>query len=211
MKFLPEPEIEWQDDGTPRSVPFDDIYFVPSEGMVESRHVFLAGADVVARWQSKPTFTIFETGFGTGLNFLTTWAEWDRRAAKDGHLHFVSVEGFPLVRKDLERALAPYDELSKWSAELIRAYPERHPGFHRLSFGNARVTLTLILGSLEDAISKFDGKVDAWFLDGFAPTRNPDMWTSELFEMMSKHSNTDARVATFSVAGNIRRGLEGVD
>ncbi|TNE59994.1 MAG: bifunctional tRNA (5-methylaminomethyl-2-thiouridine)(34)-methyltransferase MnmD/FAD-dependent 5-carboxymethylaminomethyl-2-thiouridine(34) oxidoreductase MnmC [Alphaproteobacteria bacterium] len=209
MKALPCPKLHWHEDGTPSSSAFDDIYYAPGEGLAESRHVFLDGNELPQSWESAETFTIFETGFGTGLNFLALWQLW-RRGRKPGQqLHFVSVEGFPLAKEDLLRALRPFAEVADLAEKLASVYPPRIAGYHRLNFPEDGLTLTLIFGEAEEVLPMFEGRVDAWFLDGFAPSRNPQMWSEALFKAMARCSSPGTRAATFTVAGAIRRGLEG--
>lgn len=208
MNRLPNPEIEWKDDGAPVSMRFDDIYFAPGDGLAESQHVFLNGIGAPDVWQEPRDYTIGETGFGSGLNFLLTWHLWSQTAPPDARLHFVSVEGFPMQPDDLARALQPFAELKAEADALIEAYPARHPGFHRLSFDEGRVTLTLLFGQVETMLASLDGEIDAWYLDGFAPDRNAQMWSPEVFAEMARLSKPEARIATFTVAGHVRRGLQ---
>ena len=203
-------ELSWT-DGIPRSTHFQDTYFSRAGGAAESRYVFLAGNDLPARWAACERFTIAETGFGTGLNFLATWQAW-RESGATGHLHFVSIEGFPLARADMATAAGSCGELASLAAELLGAYPPPLPGMHRLLFDNGRVCLDLVFADLSAALDMLaeqpDLAVDAWFLDGFAPARNPDMWTGKLFTTMSRLGSGGTSFATFTAAGDVRRGLQ---
>lgn len=201
------PDLHWGDDGTPRSNQFGDIYFAPGDGLAESRHVFLAGIGAPAIWQGRDDFTAGETGFGTGLNFLALWDLWERTAGPAARLHYVAVERHPMGRDDLARALAAFPELSGRAAELTAAWPHAAPGFHQLTLGGGRVRLTLLMGDAASMLRQLVGRIDAWLLDGFAPARNPEMWSDQLFREIARLSAPEARLATFTVAGVVRRGL----
>lgn len=198
--------LDWR-DGVPCSADFGDVYFSVRDGLSETRHVFLDGIGAPEVWQGRPRFTVGELGFGTGLNVLALWDAWQRTAARDGRLHIVSVEGFPLEPGALADAHATFPELGTLAAELRASYPHRVPGFHRLRLDGGRVALTLLFGPVAEMLEKLTARVDAWFLDGFAPRRNPDMWTDAVFHQVARLSAPGARVATFSAAGRVRRGL----
>ena len=198
--------LDWR-DGVPCSAAFGDIYFSPKGGLDEARHVFLDGIGAPEVWQGRPRFTVGELGFGTGLNVLALWDAWRRTASPDARLHVVSVEGFPLEPGDLAAAHAAFPELALLAAELRASYPRRVPGFHRLRLDGGRVALTLLFGPVAEMLERLAARVDAWFLDGFAPRRNPEMWTDAVFRQLARLSAPAARVATFSAAGAVRRGL----
>ncbi|WP_308367933.1 MULTISPECIES: FAD-dependent 5-carboxymethylaminomethyl-2-thiouridine(34) oxidoreductase MnmC [unclassified Microbulbifer] len=210
-------DIEWRDDGQPLSRAFDDIYFSSSSGLEESRYVFLQQNRLPERWAELPEgagFTIGETGFGTGLNFLAAWQLWLDTAPPDARLHFISVEKYPLHRADLQRALDLWPQLRPLAGQLLRDYPPLlAAGVHRLHF--ERICLTLVIGEASAALRSLclederrDRLVDAWFLDGFAPAKNPAMWTPELFGNMAALSKPGATFATFTCAGLVKRGLK---
>lgn len=203
-------QLSWS-RGTPRSSRFDDTYFSATDGAEESRQVFVAGNHLPDRWANSSRTTIAETGFGTGLNFLETWRSW-REAEAPGQLHYLSIEGFPLCRADLETALSQWPHLARQAGALLRAYPAPLPGLHRLLFEGGRVCLDLIFAELEAALDILLGqpdlRVDAWYLDGFAPARNPDMWTPALFDTMATLGGPGTTFATFTAAGKVRRGLQ---
>ena len=212
-------EIEWRDDGQPLSRAFEDVYFSSVSGLEETRYVFLQQNDLPARWAAladSTTFTIGETGFGTGLNFLASWALWDSVAPATARLHFISVEKYPLHPRDLQRALQLWPQLDAYAQQLRAQYPPLlAAGVHRLQFG--RVSLTLVIGeasaafaSLRQEQADFDRFVDAWFLDGFAPAKNPAMWSTALFENLAALSRPEATFATFTCAGLVKRGLKAV-
>lgn len=206
--MIKSPGIAWRDDKTPEAIGFDDIYFSPEDGVAETSHVFLKGIGAPEVWQGRENFLIGETGFGTGLSFLCAWDLFEKTADTNSKLHFVSVEGFPLERQDLERALRAFPEFEEKAADLVALYPPKQAGFHRLVFAAGRVTLTLLVGPVEEVLGKAAFEADAWFLDGFAPSRNPEMWTPDVMGHVARLSRPGARVASFTVAGAVRRGLE---
>lgn len=192
----------------PRSELYDDVYFSKEGGSAETRHVFLDGNDLPRRWQDTASHTIGETGFGTGLNFLQAWKLFDETAPHGAFLDFVSVEKHPLTIEQIRTGLSPWaDELSPYLEKMLAQYPMRIPGFHRMVFDN-RVALTLILDDANDAFPHIDGSVDTWFLDGFTPSKNPDMWTQNLFNQMARLSHGATTFATFTAAGFVKRGLQ---
>jgi len=203
-------DIIWQEDGTPRSLIFDDVYFSARDGLAETRHVFLDGIGAPEIWQGRSDFTIAETGFGTGLNFLAAWNLWRETAPAQARLHYISVEAWPMGRDDMARALDRWPDLAMERAALLAAYPLRRPGFHNLVLDEGRVRLTLLFGEAAEMFRDLSARVDAWFLDGFAPSRNPEMWRPDLFHEVARLSKPSARVATFTVAGVVRRGLADV-
>lgn len=207
--------VSFNDTGTPVAEAFDDIYFSNQSGLEETRYVFIYGNSLEARWNkhSHDTFIIAETGFGTGLNFLATWQEYERQSQNHSlpKLHFISTEKFPVPASQLKQALQSWPELAPFSESLIGHYPQFTPGCHRLLFANGQVTLDLWLGdaleSLYQLSAPLEGLVDAWFLDGFAPSKNDAMWQPILFEQMARLSKTGCTVATFTAAGLVKRGL----
>ncbi len=224
--------ISWDDEGHPLSIEFDDFYFSTTNGLEETRYIFLQHSDLAERWQAlnspehtnpapinNDRFVIAETGFGTGLNFLAAWQLWQQTAPDSAQLHFISTELYPVSHADLKKALTLWPELSHLSEALIEAYPATlTPGFHRLQFAGGRVQLTLMIGEASDCFSQLlscshpgfeqpQHKVDAWFLDGFTPAKNPQMWTQTLFDLMARLSSDHATVATFTSARVVKDGL----
>ncbi|MFU9136775.1 bifunctional tRNA (5-methylaminomethyl-2-thiouridine)(34)-methyltransferase MnmD/FAD-dependent 5-carboxymethylaminomethyl-2-thiouridine(34) oxidoreductase MnmC [Erwinia tasmaniensis] len=211
-------ELSWNEEGTPVSRAFGDVYFSNESGLEETRHVFLGGNRIPDRFEHHPRalFITAETGFGTGLNFLALWQAFDqfRQQHPDSRLqrlHFVSCEKYPLNLADLTSAQARWPTLAKYAAALQAQWPVALPGCHRLLLDEGRVTLDLWFGDINQLIHTFDDslmqQVDAWFLDGFAPSKNPDMWTPELFACMAKLARQGCTLATFTAAGFVRRGL----
>ncbi|MDO8861207.1 bifunctional tRNA (5-methylaminomethyl-2-thiouridine)(34)-methyltransferase MnmD/FAD-dependent 5-carboxymethylaminomethyl-2-thiouridine(34) oxidoreductase MnmC [Haliea sp. E1-2-M8] len=212
---LSGPSLLWQEDGSPFSPTFADFYYSPDNGLAEGRHVFLAGNGLPERWQRHRAdpFVVAETGFGTGLNFLLTWQAWRaRRKTADGRrLHYLALEKYPLAVADLRRAGAAWPELAPLLAELLAQYPQPLPGVHRALLDGGSVLLDLWWGDVEAVLEDLGRAraplVDAWYLDGFAPARNPAMWQPGLWPKVAALSRPEATFATFTVARAVRFGL----
>lgn len=210
MTITRHAQIDWDEQGNPRSREFSDVYFATGSGLEETRHVFLVQNDLRDRFSALPVdgrLVIGETGFGTGLNFLCAWQLFAECAPATARLHFVSVEKYPLSRADLQRALALWPELAAFAEPLLKHYVAVHEGFQRLVFDGGRITLTLLIGDALQMLPQLDGQIDAWFLDGFAPARNPDMWTPELFAELARLAAPDSTIGTFTSTGWVRRAL----
>jgi len=218
-------EISWHDN-QPRSKIFDDLYFSSDNGLEEARHVFLNGNQLKSRFSSltdcdSSIFVIAETGFGTGLNFLLTWELWCQYAPKKARLHFISCEKHPLKIDDLSRSLSLWKELQYKTKLLLDKYPVLTPGFHSLQFDEGRINLTLMLG---DALLSYrellvsgdlnleknirESYVNAWFLDGFTPSKNPTIWDEALFTTIALLSDENTTLSSYSVAGVVKQGLK---
>lgn len=201
------PRLIWTEDGAPRSGRFDDVYFSREDGLAESRAVFLAGCGLPDVWRGRRLFTVAELGFGTGLNIAALLDLWRREGPLDGRLHVFSIEGFPLSREEAARALGTWPELAAPAAALLESWPAATPGFHRIDLPGFNATLDLAVGEADWALEQWSGRADAWFLDGFAPSTNPGMWSEAVLDGVAARSAPGARVATFTVAGSVRRGL----
>ncbi|WPN28722.1 bifunctional tRNA (5-methylaminomethyl-2-thiouridine)(34)-methyltransferase MnmD/FAD-dependent 5-carboxymethylaminomethyl-2-thiouridine(34) oxidoreductase MnmC [Pseudomonas sp. P5_109] len=207
---LPHAQLDWDDHGRPYSRVFDDVYFSDQSGLDETRYVFIEQNRLAERFAALPEggrLVIGETGFGTGLNFLCAWQVFEQHAAAGARLHFVSVEKYPLSPADLQRALALWPELKVFADQLLAQYVAIHQGFQRLTLDNGRVTLTLLIGDALEQLPQLDARIDAWFLDGFAPAKNPDMWTAELFAELARLAAPGASISTFTSTGWVRRLL----
>ncbi len=217
--------IDWNPEGKLISRIYDDIYFSSENGLQESQDVFLKQNQLQERFQNLEVnahFIIAETGFGTGLNFLATCMLWQETAPASAHLHFISVEKFPLPVETINHALQPWPILDNWRSQLIQYYPATVAGVHAIHFSH-NIHLTLIIDDACNGLKTLQANpfhntptsqearqwsgVDAWFLDGFAPAKNPDMWTQELFHRMATLSHSQTTVATFTAAGCVKRGL----
>jgi tRNA 5-methylaminomethyl-2-thiouridine biosynthesis bifunctional protein len=202
--------LEWDEQGQPLSSQFADVYFSNENALAETRYVFLANNQLPERFAeltADQQLVIGETGFGTGLNFLCAWQLFEQHVVTGAHLHFVSVEKYPLNKIDLQRALALWPELAPYAEQLLAQYVALHPGFQHLVFAGGRIVLTLLIGDALELFGQLDAKVDAWFLDGFAPAKNPDMWTPELFAELARLSHASTTLGTFTSTGYVRRRL----
>ncbi|WP_293451574.1 tRNA (5-methylaminomethyl-2-thiouridine)(34)-methyltransferase MnmD [Planktotalea sp.] len=189
--------LEWNEDGVPISQRFDDPYFSMHDGLAETRHVFLGGNDLFARFVDG--FHIAELGFGTGLNLLATLKAW-RQSGAPGVLQFTSFEAFPLARDQMAMALKAFPEMDELASELLGALTGAGAKLHDLKFN-------LIIGDAREALPQWGEKADAWFLDGFSPAKNPELWEGPLMHAVGDHTNTGGTVATYTAAGFVRRAL----
>ncbi len=203
-------DIDWQ-QGLPVSRQFGDVYFSREDGLSETNHVFVDNNQLRERFSNLSAsehFVVAETGFGTGLNFLVCWQAWEQaKPDRTSCLHFISVERYPLTKSDLEKALSQWPELAPFAEELIEVYPPPVYGTHRRVLGGGRIRLTLVFGDVRDVLDRVSFKAHAWFLDGFAPARNPDMWAEDVISLISRHSHAGATLATFTASGQVRRAL----
>ncbi len=205
--------IEWR-DGQPYASAFQDVYFSTDHGLLETDYVFLQGNQLSQRWQSlqSNSFTIAETGFGTGLNFLAAAKLWLETAPKQAKLHYISVEKYPLSPLEMNNALSLWPSLAALSQALLQQYANLLNSTKTITMFDQRIQLTLLLGDATEAyetgyIAQINPVVDAWFLDGFAPAKNPDMWQAALFKNIALLSNTASTFATFTSASAVRREL----
>ncbi len=214
-------KLSWP-EGLPFSDTFDDIYFSTDNGLAEKTHVFIDGNQLIKRWEtlSDNYFTIGETGFGSGLNFLLAWSLWLSHAPKSAKLFYYSCEKFPLRREDLETCLNLWPQLHDLAQELINTYPVLTPGFHQLEFAEGRINLTLMIGEASACYKELllcgdnplEGQlrtnfVDAWFLDGFTPSKNKEMWSTELLQILALLSKKGTTLATYSAAALVKENL----
>ncbi|MHB1186634.1 bifunctional tRNA (5-methylaminomethyl-2-thiouridine)(34)-methyltransferase MnmC2/FAD-dependent 5-carboxymethylaminomethyl-2-thiouridine(34) oxidoreductase MnmC1 [Thiobacillus sp.] len=206
LKTIVPARLEFK-DGVPYSAAYGDIYHSADGGAGQARHVFLQGCDLPQKWAGRDTFVVLETGFGTGLNFLTTWAAWRDDPARCARLHFLSVEKHPFKAEDLARLHAQWPEFAALSAELLMNWPALMPGFHRIALDGGWVQLTLMLGDAADCLPQLEAGVDAFYLDGFAPDCNADLWQPGLFEALTRLAKPGAMAATYTVAAPVRQGL----
>lgn len=219
----PDPHIVWH-EGIPESALFRDIYSSRSGALAEAREVFLAGCDLPNAWHERPSFTLLEPGFGAGMNFLATRDLWRRTRAPRACLHYVAIEGFPMNAADARRMHAAEPALGELSETLLARWPAQAYGLQRLWFASEGLCLSLMIAPVAEALACFLGdgralegggpepnpcglRADGVFLDGFAPAKNPEMWSPAILDMVARLCAPDARIASYSVAGHVRRSL----
>jgi tRNA 5-methylaminomethyl-2-thiouridine biosynthesis bifunctional protein len=200
--------VSWDDDGTPRSARFDDIYRSGTGGLEQAQHVFLQGCGLPEAWAGRAQWRVLETGFGLGLNFLATWHAWRSDPLRPGLLHFASVEAWPVSRADLLRSVATYPALQPLAERLATEWQGLVPGFHRFSFEGGQVLLTLCVGDVAPMLREQGFRADAVFLDGFDPARNAGMWSLDTLKAVTRASHRGTLLATWTVAGQVRRDLQ---
>lgn len=208
LTAMPKALLDASRPAAPVSTAFDDIYFSVDNGLAETHNVFLKACGLPERFKGRERFTVAELGFGSGLNFLALWKMWKaHRPSPNARLHFVSVEGYPLSREQLIEALAQWGELAQEATALIAAWPGRTPGHHIIDFENGGVRLMLCHDQVLPALNNLTLSADCWFLDGFTPSKNPDMWSQAVMQRVYDLSADGCKVGTFTVAGSVRRAL----
>ena len=199
--------IDWLDDGTPYSPRFGDRYHSEQGGMAQARDVFLHGCGLPQAWAGQRQWRILETGFGFGLNFLTTWAAWRADPQQPTLLHFVSLEAWPVSADDLLRAATRHPELQPLAQELCAQYWGLLPGVHRLWFDGGRVLLTLCIGDAQALLRQQHWEVDSVYLDGFSPQANPEIWSPHTLKAVARCCHRGTRLATWTIARAVRDAL----
>ncbi|MCO6409523.1 tRNA (5-methylaminomethyl-2-thiouridine)(34)-methyltransferase MnmD [Hoeflea alexandrii] len=202
--------LSWHAGDMPYSEEFGDFYYSRADGRAECRHVFLSGNRLPERFAGRQHFVIAELGFGTGLNFIETWSAWERAAAPGARLEFHSFELRLLDRQDMIRALAAWPDLGPRAERLTAGWPDQPEGDIRLDIESCKNSISLHihagLALTEVREAKFDA--DAWYLDGFSPARNPEMWSEELMQAVASRTCEGGTFATYSAAGWVRRNLQ---
>ena len=217
--MTPHEPVDWLPDGAPHSPRFGDVYRSRSGGLAQARTVFLGGCGLPQAWRGREGCTVLETGFGLGLNFLATWAAWQADAQRCRQLHFLSVEAFPVAPADLlqgagalqagdaeDAALLP--GVQALAEELAAAWATLQPGTQTLDFEQGRVRLTLAVGEAQPMLAQLSGPVDAVYLDGFNPARNPAMWSEATLQGVARLCRPGTRLASWCVAGAVRARLQ---
>jgi tRNA U34 5-methylaminomethyl-2-thiouridine-forming methyltransferase MnmC len=187
-------DLEWR-DGAPVSVRFDDPYFSLNDGLAEARHVFLGGNDLPERFCEG--FHIAELGFGSGLNLLAAWKTWEE-AGMISPLRFTSFEAYPMDKREMAKALAVWPELADYAERLLAG---------GLQMRADTLELNVIVGDARETLPEWGGKADAWFLDGFSPAKNPELWSSQIMQAVAGHTAQGGTFATYTAAGHVRRAL----
>ncbi len=199
--------LDWRDGDMPYSPQFGDHFYCQTDGRLECSHVFLAGNGLPERWKTAENFAIGELGFGTGLNFCETWRQWKEVRHAGSALNFTSFELYPMDRASIDRALAHWPELDVERAALTALWPDNPHGRVELQLDD-QTKLTVVCGAALDNVTRHETPFDAWFLDGFAPSRNPDMWSPELMSAVCDMTVDDGSFATYAAAGFVRRNLQ---
>ena len=208
MTAATDPDLYFAEDGAPRSGRFGDIYYSLQDGLAESRAVFLVGCHLPQAWDRQATFCVLELGFGTGLNIAALIQLWRETRLPGAHLHVVSIEGFLMGADDAGKALSAWPELAEVTQAILAQWPKARTGFAYMDFPQWGVSLTLALMDVRAALTVWDGEADAVFLDGFSPALNTDMWADDVLALVAQRTRPAARLATFTVAGFVRRGLQ---
>src|SRR5262249_10442398 len=193
--------------GVPYSEAYGDVYHSADGGPAQARAVFLAGNALPGRWRGRTSFTVVETGFGLGLNFLVTCAAFLEDTGAPARLHYVSVEKHPFSKVDPPKARGRPPDPPPLASELVEAWPLPLPGFHRLHLARGRVALTLIFGDAREALPQLAARADAFYLDGFAPEKNPELWSPAIARELARLAAPGATLATWTVAGSVRAAL----
>ncbi|MEM7464766.1 MAG: tRNA (5-methylaminomethyl-2-thiouridine)(34)-methyltransferase MnmD [Pseudomonadota bacterium] len=199
-------DVIWLEDQIPFSQRFEDTYFSKTDGRAETSHVFLGGNNLPQRWHNQQDFMIVELGFGTGLNFLETLRQWNRIGNSPARLDFVSFELYPLDADSMRKAHAKWPELDEISTELTSRWIQ-DADMQQIEFDN-NVTLSVFASDANARLPRFELSADAFFLDGFSPAKNPELWSAELLQSVFDHTKPGGTFATYTAAGWVRRNLE---
>ncbi len=198
--------LEWRDGDMPYSQAFGDHFYCQTDGRLECGHVFLSGNGLPERWAEKDSFQIGELGFGTGLNFAETWRQWKLHRRDGQHLHFISFELYPMQRDEIARALSHWPEIDAERDGLTAAWPDGPHDIVSLEL-DPQTRLSVVCGAALDGVRAAEPRFDAWYLDGFAPSRNGDMWSEELMRLVCEKTVPGGSFATYAAAGFVRRNL----
>ncbi|WP_299347698.1 tRNA (5-methylaminomethyl-2-thiouridine)(34)-methyltransferase MnmD [uncultured Maritalea sp.] len=198
--------VEWHENDMPFSREFGDHFYSRNDGRLECDHVFLRGNSVQDRWANAEHFSIGELGFGTGLNLLETWRQWIELRQPHQQLTFTSFELYPMGSAEILRAITPWPMLTKLCEKLVANWSEISRG--KTVEIDTQTTFQLMIGDVRQTLPSWENKADAWFLDGFAPAKNPQMWEAELMQSLATKTQTKGTFATYTVAGWVRRNLQ---
>ncbi|WP_337659944.1 tRNA (5-methylaminomethyl-2-thiouridine)(34)-methyltransferase MnmD [Anderseniella sp. Alg231-50] len=199
--------VSWETDDVPRSSVFDDTFYTKENGQAETAYVFIDGNGLPERWPDAERFSIGELGFGTGLNFLETWRHWITARSPSQQLVFTSFEAYPISADDMARALAPWQSLKPLSEALVSRWqePSTQPAPWHM---DEQTVLQVIPGKASGSVAQWGGMADAWYLDGFSPAKNPEMWGPELMQQVYEHTSLSGSFATYTAAAQVRRNLQ---
>jgi len=201
--------LQWKNN-QPYSLDFDDVYYSADDGLAETDYVFIQKNNLTERLThlSAPSFTIIETGFGTGLNFFCAVQHFISHAPANATLRFISIERYPLTSDDFMKANQYWPAFRDYVDALASTYPQLTEGLNVLHCCDNRVQLDLWIGDVNTVLPQINTQADAWFLDGFAPSKNSDMWSENLFNELARRSKPNTTFATFTCAGHVRRSLQ---
>jgi tRNA U34 5-methylaminomethyl-2-thiouridine-forming methyltransferase MnmC len=199
-------QLEWHENEMPFSTTFDDHFFSHADGRLETDHVFLRGNRVQERWGEQSQFSICELGFGTGLNLVETWRQWMENRQPSQQLTFTSFELYPMQSDEIERALTPWPMLFPLRDQLLSKWPNALKS--EVISLDEQTQFHLIVGDVRETLPNWDSSADAWFLDGFAPSKNPQMWEEDLMKFIGQKTNENGTFATYTAAGWVRRNLQ---
>jgi tRNA U34 5-methylaminomethyl-2-thiouridine-forming methyltransferase MnmC len=200
--------LEWRDGDMPYSLAFGDHFYCQTDGRLECGHVFMEGNGLPDRWRNRKDFLIGELGFGTGLNFCETWRQWKLHRVPGVSLHFMSFELYPMLGQEIDRALSRWPEIDAERQALVAKWPVDPNGIVTLDLDD-QTRLSVVCGEAMDGVRNAGSGFNAWYLDGFAPSRNGDMWSAELMQLIHDRSATGGTFATYAAAGFVRRNLQG--
>lgn len=198
--------LTWHDGDMPFSTAFGDHFYCQTDGRLECGHVFLAGNSLPERWQQTEQFVIGELGFGTGLNACETWRQWKQHRLPGARLHFVSFELYPMQADEIDRALSRWLDIDAERQALVARWPSTPSGVVTLDL-DEQTRLSVVCGDAFENLSASTLTFDAWFLDGFAPSRNSAMWSAELMQRVHDTMAEGGSFATYAAAGFVRRNL----
>lgn len=199
-------DLEWMEGDMPYSTAFGDHFYCREDGRAECGHVFLAGNGLPQRWLADDRFVIGELGFGTGLNFCETWRVWELQQEPGHTFHFISFELYPMQRDNIAKALGRWPEIAVERAALVEKWPDNPSGVVDLQM-DEHVRLTVVCGDALANLTASSEVFDAWYLDGFAPSRNGEMWSETLMRAVFDHTRPGGTFATYAAAGFVRRNL----
>jgi len=199
--------LEWRDGDMPYSSAFGDHFYCQTDGRLECDHVFLDGNGLPSRWRDQSNFLIGELGFGTALNFCETWRQWKNERPATATLHFMSFELYPMQAHEIDRALSRWPEIDAERKALVARWPRAPQGTVSLQL-DEQTRLSVVCGPALDGVNAAEPNFDAWFLDGFAPSRNADMWSPALMQLLHHKSAPGGTFATYAAAGFVRRNLQ---
>ena len=208
MKFA---NLIWHENG-PYSLDFNDVYYNSLDGLAETEYVFILQNQLKKRFTSplSKTFTIIETGFGTGLNFYCTASHWLATSPKNTILHYISIEKFPLKTEDMRKISDLWPTFKMTTTELLLNYQQIKPHLNIFNLAEKRILLHLYVDDISAGLSQITQNADTWFLDGFAPAKNAEMWSDEVFKQIARLSNSGTTFSTFTSASLVRKGLDAV-